>query len=256
MQRQLRRVLGVAGVVATLLGGLAVVAPTFVAETEPFASVVGAASAVGPQTPFVVGSVAGTLYLVVSTFYSPEDRLLAGNGSAGDRFERTLVDPPESVSAADGTLVASGFDAAVERAIDGDGRALERVRDRLQRLVVARLTRGDGPIEGSMDEAEAKRALATGAWTETRTAAAFCADGKGPTASIGSRLRLWLDAGSERERRIRATVATIESLGDGPGPGRGRGEQVGSAAERERSAETSTAATGGGGESAAGGVSR
>jgi len=254
MGRLIRATLGTAGVVALVLGGLAVVAPTFVTETEPFSSVVRTAADVGPQTLFVLGSVAATLYLVASLLHSRENRRITGDRSASVRFDRTLVDPPESVSAADGTLVGGAFDAAIERAIEGDERALERVRDRLQRLAVARVTRESGARDGTASADAVRRAVAIGTWTDNRTAAAFCADARGPTASLGSRLRLWLDPETERERRVRQTVAAIGSIGAPAASGQDR--PVRSESERADEAENPAVAADGPGESTAGGVGR
>jgi len=98
--------------------------------------------------------------------------------------------------------------------VGGDERAGEAVDERLRGLVVARLTR-----EG-YDRAAADRAVATGGWTDDRTAAAFLAGEGGPVPTLGSRLRLWLDPESERERRIRRTVAALDDFADAEASGR------------------------------------
>ncbi|MFC7142155.1 hypothetical protein ACFQMA_20250 [Halosimplex aquaticum] len=208
MRGPVRTAFGVIGVFATLLGLLSVGAPSFVADTEPLATLVGTASTVEPRTLFVVGSAAFGLYLVGAAWASPEDRLVGGDCSGADRFERVLAAPPETVTAPDRTLVADDFDAAVERANDGDERAMDQIRERLRRLAVARLER-DGWDDGSAAEA-----VASGEWTDDRTAAAFLSDAGATVPSLRSRLGLWLDPATERERRIRRTVAAIDALPD------------------------------------------
>ncbi|WP_123537117.1 DUF7269 family protein [Halosimplex salinum] len=213
MRGALRGAVGAVGVLATLLGALAVVAPSFVADTEPLATLVGAASGVGPRDLFFLGSAAVGLYLAGSVLQSPDARLLAGDAAASERFDGVVADPPESVTAADRTVTGNAFDVAVERACAGDERALEQVRERLRALAVARFTRAE------RDSESASRAVAAGEWTDDRTAAAFLSEDDGPYPSIWSRLRLWLDAETERERRIRRTVEGIDALGDTLGAG-------------------------------------
>lgn len=212
-----RGVLGGVGVLATLVGALTVWAPSLVAETEPLATAVASTSGLAPRDLFVFGSVAVGLSLLASALQSRDDRLVAGDPSASDRFERIVVDPPETVTAPEETLTASAFDAAVERAADGDEGAATAVRDRLRSLAVARRSRAerDGDGTGSDPAAateSAERAVATGAWTDDRTAAAFLSGPEGPVPSLGSRLRLWLDPEAERERRIRRAVEAIDGL--------------------------------------------
>ncbi|WP_436932767.1 DUF7269 family protein, partial [Halosimplex halobium] len=127
-------------------------------------------------------------------------------------FAAVLADEPETATAPEGTLAAGDLDESVERAVAGDERAREAVEDRLRRLAVARLTRT------GRDREAADRAVAEGTWTGDRTAAAFLSGADGPVATLGSRLRLWLDPKGERERRIERTVAALDGLAD-PEPG-------------------------------------
>ncbi|WP_436906704.1 DUF7269 family protein [Halosimplex marinum] len=207
MGKTLRAVLGGLGVLATVLGALAVAAPSAVAETEPLATLVGAAAAVGPRDLFVAGSVAVGLSLLRAAVASRESRVV-GDPAASRRFAALLAEQPENATAAEATLAASEFDEAIERAVGGNDRAIGTVRDRLRRLAVARLAR-----EGYDSEA-ADRAVAAGEWTDDRTAAAFLAGESGPVSTLWSRLRLWVDPERERERRIRRTVAALDDLAD------------------------------------------
>ncbi|WP_415382936.1 hypothetical protein [Halosimplex sp. TS25] len=208
MHGPLRAAFGVVGAFATGLAVLSVGAPDLVAETEPLATLVGAASALGPRTLFVLGSAAVGLYLFGAVWKSPEERLVEGDRSGAERFERLVTDAPETVTAPDRTLAANDFDAAVDRAVDGDERAMDQIRDRIRRLAVARLERG------GWDDDSAADAVATGKWTDDRIAAAFLSGADGVVPSLRSRLRLWLDPATERERRVRQTVAAVDAIAE------------------------------------------
>lgn len=220
MRRPVRGALGVVGVLATLLGVLSVLSPSVVAETEPLATLVGVVRGIDPRTLFVFGSAAVGLYVVVSAWRSPVDRLVGGDREGAARFEQALADPPETVVASDRTLTGNDFDAAVERAAAGDERAMDRVRDRLRGLAAARLVRAGRPDDSVGD------AIASGEWTDDRTAAAFLSEDGGPVHSLRSRLRLWLDPKTERKRRVRRTVAAIESVSSGA-PNEARRDETG-----------------------------
>jgi len=69
------------------------------------------------------------------------------------------------------------------------------------------------------ERAAARTAVRTASGPTTELAAATLAD-DGPTHSLWSRLRLWLDPESERERRFDRTVrATARLAGDDPAGG-------------------------------------
>ncbi|QLH84540.1 DUF7269 family protein [Halosimplex pelagicum] len=204
----LRAALGGLGVLATLLGALAVAAPAAVAETAPLSTLVSAAASVGPRDLFVAGSAALGLSLLRAAVTSRGSRLVSGSAAGSRRFAAVVADEPETATAPDGTLAAEALDETVDRAVGGDERAGEEVGERLRRLAVARLAR-----EG-WDRESADRAVATGTWTDDRTAAAFLSGDDGPVATLRSRLRLWLDPERERERRIRRTVAALDAVAE------------------------------------------
>jgi len=211
MRSSFRAVVGGVGAFATALGLLSVATPSVVAETEPLATLVGVASGVEPRTVFVLGTVAVGLSVARAVWRSPDARSV-GDDRATERFERVLETPPEVPTAADRTLTANAFEATTERAVDGDDRAMDDVRDRLGGLAVARLRRG------TAEPSRAERLVATGEWTDDRTAAAFLSADEGPVAPFRSRLRLWLDPETERRRRVRRTVAAIDALPDPVAP--------------------------------------
>lgn len=210
MRPTLRAAAGGLGVLATLLGALAVAAPAAVARTAPLSTLVNAAATVGPRDLFVAGSAALGLSLLRAAVSSRESRLVSGSPAASRRFAAVVADEPETATAPEGTLAASEVDEAIDRAVGGDERAGEQVGDRLRRLAVARLAREE------RDRASADRAVAAGTWTDDRTAAAFLSGDDGPTPTLGSRLRLWLDPERERERRIRRTVAALDGVAESP----------------------------------------
>ncbi|ELZ25634.1 hypothetical protein C475_09254 [Halosimplex carlsbadense 2-9-1] len=204
----LRAALGGLGVLATLLGALAVAAPAAVAETAPLSTLVSAAATVGPRDLFVAGSAALGLSLLRAAVTSRGSRLVSDSAAASRRFAAVVAAEPETATAPDGTLAAGEFDEAVERAVEGDERALTGLRERLRRLAVARLGRA------GWDPEAADRAVAAGTWTDDHTAAVFLSEESGPVATLGARLRLWLDPESERERRVRRTVAALDEVAE------------------------------------------
>src|SRR6056297_248601 len=111
---------------------------------------------------------------------------------------------PERASAADRTRTGEAFDARVEAACDGDGRALRAVESNLADAAAsAYARRADCPPD------EAESAVATGAWTDDRTAAALLGDESGPHFSLVARLRAWLDPAAERRRRVERAVEAV-----------------------------------------------
>jgi hypothetical protein len=102
-------------------------------------------------------------------------------------------------------MTGAGIDADVSLAVTGGGRPLRSIRDLLRDLAAETYARE----EGVADEA-ALQAVERGAWTDNQVAAAFLASDDGPTASVPSRIRLWLAPDRERRRRIDATLDEIE----------------------------------------------
>lgn len=208
-----RAVVGGVGVAATLVGVLAVVQPALVAGTEPFASLVALLSD-GP----VRAALLAVVVLVGLSVVWGTDRLYGESDAdtedreAADRFEDVLETPPERVTADETAATGRSFDAAVDRAVAGDDSALERVRERLADVAVARLVRYAGHTPES-----AERAVATGAWTRDYDAAAFLAGPNGPGPARRARLRHWLDPETERRRRLTRTLDAVAAL-DGRSP--------------------------------------
>ena len=137
-------------------------------------------------------------------------------GTADERFATAVERPPEAVGVTNHTTAGAEFDRQVAGAVDGDPTATEGVRETLRATAVQTYWRA-----ADCEQSAARRAVATGAWTDDSLAAAFLAESDGPTFSLWARLRGWLDPEAERERRIRRSVDAIRASSDADG-----GEQL------------------------------
>jgi len=192
---------------ARLVGGLGALA-TLVAAGVVFVpgvadSLTTALSVVESRDPerllLLLGLAVGTYAAWTARGNSPERAPTEGPAT---RF--TDADRPERASAADRTRTGEAFDARVEAACDGDGRALRAVESNLADAAAsAYARRADCPPD------EAESAVATGAWTDDRTAAALLGDESGPHFSLVARLRAWLDPAAERRRRVERAVEAV-----------------------------------------------
>lgn len=207
-----RDAVGVAGALVAFVGAVVAVSPS-VATGTPLAPVADAVAAVGAYPLMLAGGALVALSLVGSALVPSAERRLSDDG-ASERFERLVSRPPEAV--VDGApRTAAAFDATVERAVAGDEQSLERVRERLAGLTVAAL---DGRVDDQTTGTDDRR-VATGTWTDDRTAAAFLAGPEGPSQTLAARIRHWLAPERERRRRIRRTVAAIQNPADRRNPG-------------------------------------
>lgn len=203
-------VFGALGTLATILAAVAVFAPGVVETAGPLA---GLASALGEvdrrQLLLLASAVVGLFVSAVSW------RASASAGGEADAFDAATAGPPESVTSARQRLTAAGIERDIDAAVRGDDGATRQVRDRLRETVTRAYARSAG-----CSVAEARTAVRNGEWTANRTAAATLADDDGPTHSLWSRLRLWLDPESERQRRFDGTVRAAARLaGDDPAGG-------------------------------------
>ncbi|SDM96729.1 hypothetical protein SAMN04487949_3012 [Halogranum gelatinilyticum] len=186
---------GVGVAVVAVAVGL-VVAPDRLLALPVLSAVVEALADVDPgQALLVVAAVVAlfVLWLVRSRGSAPDDA-----------FDRLVATPPESVST--GAVVAGRqFDdqfAAAGASRDRWAESGARTHLRHTAVDVVALT------EGTED---ATRAVDRGTWTDDRLAAATLAGVDGPRPPLWARLRHWLDPESERERRLRRTVAALEA---------------------------------------------
>lgn len=196
---------GALGTLATVLAAAVVFAPGFVATVRPLAGAADALAGVDRRQLLLVASLLVGAFLTVTGW-----RATGSTRSEDDTFDEATAGPPEDVTAARQRLTAAELNGTFGAAIDGDADAVERARDRLRETATRAYARSTGC---EMDAA--RTAVRNGNWTDDPTAAAALADGDGPTHSLRSRLRLWLDPESERERRFRRAVRATTRLGGG-----------------------------------------
>lgn len=200
-------VFGLLGTLVTLLAAAAVFLPRFVQGVGPLAGFAETLAGIDRRQLLLLASGAVGLFVSVATWR-------ATRSARGDRdaFDEATAGPPESVTTASQRLTAAGLDREFDEAIRGNDESSGRIRDRLRETATRTYARANG-----CETDAARDAVRNGEWTDDRVAAATLADEDGPTYSIASRLRLWLDRETERERRFHRTVQAIRDL-DGGNP--------------------------------------
>jgi hypothetical protein len=191
-------VFGTMGLLATAVAASLIFAPTAAGE-----SLVAVFGSVAPTTALLAGSLVVGLCSVFAGWLGG----LLGGGSP-TAFDVAVDSPPEDVTATEGRLFAADIDAAIDDAVAGDDAAMDTVTERLAAAATTAYA-----IGGGVSQADARRAVRAGTWTDDAVAAALLS----PTEpqSLLARLRLWLDPESERRRRIRRTVDAIEQVSGG-----------------------------------------
>lgn len=200
-------VLGTLGALATVVGAVAIVAPDLLLDTGPLAGVVTAIADQGPKAVMTAWAAIIGLYALVAARSTSDVDEVAASSDAEGQFDAARTHPPEDVTADRRTTTGAGVDADVKIAVARGGRQLRSVRDLLRAQAVRAYANERGTTT-----ATARRAVETGNWTTNRVAAAFLGDDGGPSATVRSRVRLWLAPERERRRRIDATLAEIERL--------------------------------------------
>lgn len=188
-------IFGTIGLLATVVAGL------IVFDVAIAATVVKSVQAVDGTVVLVLCGIGLGLYgLVAAWVAGPED-------TTATSFDTAIDTPPESVAASDATLVGAATDASFDNAVDWDEAAMSTIVDRLRATAAETYA-----LAADTDPQAAQQAITAGTWTDDDVATALLApDTPQP---LLARLRLWLDAESERERRIRRTIDEIRSLGD------------------------------------------
>lgn len=197
-------VFGTLGALATVVGGLFVLAPDLLLGVGPIRTAV-ASLTTGPKAVMTAAAAIVGLY-VLAAARSGSGTGVPTDTAAEQRFDAAATNPPEAVTADRRSLTGAGLDADVAVAVTDGGEPLRALRDLLRDLAVDAYTDDPQGID------EARRAVETGAWTDDPTAAVFLAGDEGPTPSVLSRVRLWLSPERERERRLDATMDAIERL--------------------------------------------
>jgi len=196
--------LGTLGVLLTALGGALLVVPSAAMAVGPVAALVGAIDGGDPTHLLLAVSLLVGLYVAVAVRSDGE----SGDRSAvDDAFETTITAPPEEVTAERQQLVGELLDRQFRAGVQNGGAALRDARDWLS--VAATHAYAEA---ATLPSEEAQTAVERGTWTDDRLAAAFLAGPEGPTASLVSRLRLWLAPRRERRRRIERTLTAVERV--------------------------------------------
>ncbi len=202
---------GTLGVGLTALVAALVFAPDLLLGTEPVGTVLGAVATMDQTDVVLLATFVVALYLAVVARTPGGESRLSPESDAERGFERAAENPPEAVTANRRKRTAASLDADLESAVAGGGDRFAEVRTTLSRTAASARAEYE-----QTDRESARAAVAAGAWTDDRTAAAFLAD-EGPTPAVSARIRLWLAPERERRRRVDRTVAAIRRLGDDGG---------------------------------------
>jgi len=189
-----QRLAGGLFVLPLLLVVVATLAPSSALQLRPLQQILDAATGLDPKTLGLGLSVAvGLLLAAVLLFTSPPT-------DADPVFDQYRARPPEIATADRGDRVGRRFDEQ----LDASSSDLSRLRERLRPVAVDHY--------GAVSEDDPETAVETGTWTDRRAAAVFLGSEVSPT--LVERLRRWLDPETEYRRRVEATVAAIDALGE------------------------------------------
>jgi hypothetical protein len=199
-------VFGTLGAIATLLGAMFVLAPDLALGVQPVRAAVDALST-DPRLVMLGATLVVGLYVAIAARSTSGEEGLDAVSVADRQFERVATNPPEGVTDDRRRQTAAALDATIDRAVADGGADLREVRD-----VLTGTAESAYASHANVTRSRAQHAIATGAWTADDVAAAFLTGDDGPTATLYSRIRLWLTPAAERERRIERTVAAIEAI--------------------------------------------
>lgn len=198
---------GVVGTLATLFAAGLLFAPDLIETVLPIDPLVTIAEATDTRQLLLAGSVLVGLTLALAARSATRP---TREGEGGDAFDAATAEPPEAVTTARQRRTAEELQATIDEAVAGDEDALDAALARLRSTVADAYAQRTGcSIE------DARQAVATGEWTDDRTAAAALARDDTLTFSLWSRLRLWLDPEAERRRRLNRTVRAARGLAEG-----------------------------------------
>lgn len=200
-------VFGAVGTLATLLAAGLLFAPDLLLQVEPVAALVAVAGESDPKKLLLAGSVLVGLYLTIAARSATETTT---GGAEPDAFDDATAEPPEAVTTHRQRQTAAGLADRIDAAVDGNETAHDAVTARLRETATAAYAH-----TADVDTDAARDAVEGGTWTDDRTAAAFLSKSDGPSHSVWSRLRLWLDPESERERRLQRTISATDDVGEG-----------------------------------------
>ena len=199
---------GAAGVLATSVGAALLFVPDLFV-VGPVEEVLSLVETIEATTVAVVAGLLAMGSLLVIARSRPASETVTAVTRADPRFERAATVPPEEATAPPGSLTAASVDADAREAIESGGEALADVRSLLRETATSACADRE-----ELPETDAAALVECGEWTDDPVAAVFLAGTEGPSASLSSRLRLWLAPGRERARRLERTVAAIERVSE------------------------------------------
>lgn len=194
------RVVAVVGTLAVLTVAGIVVLPATVGELPALSGLERTLEGFGREALLLGLSALLSLYLLVA--------VRSGSDEASDeRFDRLRETQPEAATATEMTVVGAALDDAAASGVETGGREYERTRARLRESAAEAYA-----LAADVSSEQAEAVIDRGIWTDHGTAARFLRGAETSAWPLTARLRLWLDPGAERERRITATVAALAAL--------------------------------------------
>lgn len=202
--------LGALGGVLTGAAAVLVFAPDLLLGTAPAEAAVRTVSETDPTTVSLWTALAVLAALAVVS-WSPTGSESVSGAEAETAFERALGDSPEMVTDDRRQVAAADLDTDLTRAVVDGGDRFAEVRQSLFQTAVTVYAE----YERVDPETRSYSAVASGEWTDDRTAAVFLAEADGPTPTLLARVRLWLTPERERRRRVDRTLEAIQRLREG-----------------------------------------
>jgi hypothetical protein len=196
-----RTLVGAAGACSLAVGALFMYAPEYAARVAPLETARTALGGIDPSMLLVGVGGAFSLYAVLAAWAASVTS--TADSSTATRYGAAEREPPETVtddSRAGVTALVGSSVGAVTRESEADAARAE-----------LRAT-----VRAALDAAgrDGEQALADGSWTDSRLAAATLSESEAVVPSVWSRLRRWVDAERERERRFRVALREVEACVD------------------------------------------
>jgi hypothetical protein len=195
-----RTLVGAVGACSLAVGALFMYAPEYATRAAPLDAARRTLGGVDPSMLLV--GVGGTfsLYAVLAAWAAS---VTSTAEPSTTRYGAAQAEPPEAVTddsrASVTALVGSAFTDP------GREEAAAAAREELRTTVRAALDAAGR---------DGEQALAEGSWTDSRLAAAYLSESGDVVPSVWSRLRRWVDADRERERRFRVALREVEACVD------------------------------------------
>jgi hypothetical protein len=195
-----RTLVGAVGACSLAVGALFMYAPEYATRAAPLDAARRTLGGVDPSMLLVGVGGAFSLYAVLAAWAAS---VTSTAEPSTTRYGAAQAEPPEAVTddsrASVTALVGSAFTDP------GREEAAATAREELRTTVRAALDAAGR---------DGEQALAEGSWTDSRLAAAYLSESGDVVPSVWSRLRRWVDADRERERRFRVALREVEACVD------------------------------------------